>query len=63
MARLMVPGRGFTGQNLLSLRVPDDKSSGPPQQYLSSIIGGKLTVISLINMLLVKVDNSIFFFI
>jgi len=38
---------------------PDDKSSGSPQQHPSFIIGGNLTVISLINMLLIKVDNSI----
>jgi len=41
----------------LSLRDPDDKSSGPPQQHPSSIIGGNSTVISLINMLMIKVDN------
>jgi len=50
---------GCTGQNLLSLRDPDDKSSGQPQQHPSSIIvGGKVTEISLINILLIKVDNS-----
>ncbi|MBW2148740.1 MAG: hypothetical protein JRI22_17135 [Deltaproteobacteria bacterium] len=59
MDRLMVPGRGAHRAKPLVASRPGRQVVRAIPTNSSSIIGGNLTVISLINMLLIKVDNSI----